>query len=102
MNKKERENYISELEKEIDKLKGDFVYWKLEALAKQDEVNILVKAQQPFLDEIYTQQLRIKELETKTSGVNWKEEYDQAVNEIGQLQDQLKEAEDELRDLREY
>ncbi len=52
-----------ELTKEIDKLKGDFVYWKLEALAKQDEVNILVKSQQPFLDEIYEQQLRIKELE---------------------------------------
>jgi chromosome segregation ATPase len=32
-------------------------------------------------------------------GIDWKEEYDQAVNEIGQLQDRLKEAEDEIRDL---
>jgi predicted RNase H-like nuclease (RuvC/YqgF family) len=31
--------------------------------------------------------------------MNWKEEYDQAVNEIVQLQDQLKEAENEIREL---
>jgi hypothetical protein len=34
-----------------------------------------------------------------TEGFNWKEEYDQAVNEIGQLQEQLKEAENEIRSL---
>lgn len=40
-----------------------------------------------------------KERDELKEGINWKEEYDQAVNEIGQLQDRLKEAEDEIRDL---
>lgn len=32
-------------------------------------------------------------------GVDWKQEYDAAINEIGQLQEQLKEAENEIRQL---
>lgn len=34
-----------------------------------------------------------------TDAVDWKKEYDAAVNEIGQLQDQLKDAESEIRQL---
>jgi len=39
------------------------------------------------------------EKELKGVCIDWKSEYDDAVYEIGQLQDQLENAEDEIRDL---
>ena len=97
-------------------------YWKQRCEAAEDLINYIpipskedfstseeaayykwkeLKSQTPsptgdrYCEELEKEVERLKEL----IGIDWKEEYDQAVNEIGQLQDQLKEAENEIREL---
>jgi len=72
-----------------------------EAIGAEKILRLIEKSQTPSptgdrdCEELKKEVERLKGL----IGIDWKEEYDQAVNEIGQLQDQLKEAENEIREL---
>ena len=52
-----------------------------------------------WLEEKYEEYLKCKETLSEASEIS-KQDWDNAMNEIGQLQDQLEQAEDELKDLK--